>query len=159
MILLRIPSQRVLIIGGLVFAVISFVSLFAYRSSALPIRISASTTPNTSGTVYLSPELSAAASSTRGEPMREIHIANNGLVLLRGARVVSISANQIRVALIWDSEVSTWILNTAYNTQFFGSEGQKETSNDIQTGDIVTATGMLAGSGSSLAMDAGFVRE
>ena len=91
--------------------------------------------------------------------MREIHIANNGLVLLRGARVLSVSGTTIRIGIEWDSSDFTWQVNTGYNTKFFSSNGEKETFTDIAAGDSITVTGHLSGAGGNPAVDAQFVRE
>ena len=92
-------------------------------------------------------------------PMREIHIANNGLMLLRGATVVSNSFGVIRVSMKWGFADFTWQIHTAPGTKFFTSKGEKETVEDIAAGDTVTVTGMLTGNGEEPTIVAEFVSE
>src|ERR1700721_1056186 len=73
----------------------------------------------------------------------EMHIANNGLVLLRGAQVTSVSGDTIQVEMIWNSVQFTWTVQTDSNTQFFAPTGERETSSSVQTGSVITVTGML----------------
>lgn len=92
-------------------------------------------------------------------PMLEVHIANNGLVLLRGARVIALSGNIIRVGMTWGTSDVTWSAATHYNTRFLTSDGQKETLGDIKVGDFVTVTGQLIASGKEPTVDTDYVRE
>ena len=113
------------------------------------------------GVVYLSPSEKAAALAVAPEraPMMEFHIANNGLALLRGARVVSVSGNIIRVAMEWGSTSFTWSVITQYNTQYLNAKGEKAALSDIQAGDILTVTGTLNTGGTENEVLAQYIRE
>lgn len=91
--------------------------------------------------------------------MLEVHIANNGLMLLRGARVLSISGSTIHVGMSWGSSDFTWAVETNYNTTFLTSKGEKEALGNVGVGDTVTVTGQLSGSGTEPTIDADVVRE
>lgn len=91
--------------------------------------------------------------------MLEVHIANNGLTLLRGARVLSISGTTIRVGMAWQSSTFTWTLETNYNTRFVAQSGEKATLADITTGDVVMVTGTLRAGGSEPAIDTDYLRQ
>jgi hypothetical protein len=102
------------------------------------------------------PSAQGAAATT---PSSEVHIANNGLVLLRGAQVRSIIGNVMRVELVWQSGSIAWTVSTAYSTQFYSATGEKQTLADIQVGDVISVTGALSGSGGLNAVAATYVRE
>ena len=54
----------------------------------------------------------------------EVHIANDGLVLLRSARVVAISWNTITVSTAWGSTDLSWMVATnasSYGAHDFGT--------------------------------------
>jgi hypothetical protein len=91
--------------------------------------------------------------------MQELHISNTGSMLLRGARVVSISDTEIKVSLSWASNDFVWKLNTRYNTTFISSIGDKQTLADIAVGDILTVTGTLSSNGAEPSIEADVVRE
>lgn len=99
------------------------------------------------------------AYSPQMAPMLEIHIANNGLTLLRGAKVVSLSSDTLSVITAWDSANFTWEIRTDYFTKIFTSKGAKETLADVQVGDIITVSGQLIKGGAEPIIDAQFVRE
>ena len=156
-----------LLAAGVSAAVFLFAVLFFYQVHADPLSYlssshAATVAPSSGipGKVYLSTESApVAAAVPQIAPVLEIHIAGNGLVLLRGARVASISGSTINVAMAWGSSNFTWAVGTSYNTQFLTSTGQKESLQNIQVGDIITVTGMLANGGTGPAVDAQFVRE
>jgi hypothetical protein len=159
---LTLYSNRTYLIGAFAVAaaIAGGVLIYGGLSSSLPRKASAATAP--AGTVYLSPSASAAGASSGAavkNPMHEITIANSGLVLLRGARVVSITGNTIRVELSWGSDSFAWDVHTRYTTLYFASTGAKETLSDIQPGDTVTVTGNLSADNFSNSVDADYVRE
>ncbi len=92
-------------------------------------------------------------------PMLEIHVANDGVTLLRGARVISVSRDIIRVITTWDSADFTWEVQTKFFTKFLTSKGEKETLADVHVGDRVAVTGKLIKGGVEPIIDADFVRE
>lgn len=74
------------------------VMIFAYqvRAPSMPHQFVSSTASRSGVRVA-----EAAAALAMTTPVLEIHIANNGVVLLRDARVVSVDGDDIRVALSW----------------------------------------------------------
>ncbi len=149
-----------LIVGG-VSVMLAGVFLYEVYAQPLPQSHSASAAAAPSGTVYLSPAAQAAAvaSSTKPAPILEVHIANSGLMLLRGARVLSVSGSTIHVGMTWDSNTFTWALDTNYNTQFLNIKGEKGALGDIQAGDTLIVTGTLTTAGSEPSIDTKTVRE
>ena len=158
----QLISQRIFAIAGISLAALLVAGLFLYQVNTQTLaHFKANTAVNTSapGKAYLAPQTAPAAASTQAAPMREVHIANNGLVLLRGARVVSVSGSEIRAHIAWGASDFIWTVHTEYNTKFLTSDGKKETLEDIAIGDTITATGMLVAGGGGPVMNAEFVRE
>lgn len=156
---LQIFSQRIYIVASISVALAVLAGVLLYQARA-PLAnalgynsVARSVSPNT---VYLS---GATASTTPKAFTREVHIANNGLTLLRGAHVISISGNVIRVGMTWNSLDFTWQIQTSYSTKFVNSEGEKMSANDIRIGDIVTVTGNLAQNGREPIVNADIVRK
>lgn len=158
---LYMPSNRIIAFAAVSAVSVLLSGLFLYQVHAQPLTAqSGGGVP--AGTADLSAQAAGTGSSpvaTGSAPMVEMHIANNGLVLLRGARVVSISGGTVHVEMAFGGADFTWALSTNSNTQFFSSQGGKEAFTDVREGDIVTATGMLAGGGTEPVVDTQFVRE
>ena len=157
-------SSRTYVIAAAVVASLVFGVLVAYgmpqqKASSAGAVQSAQTAGK--GVVYLSPCEKAAALAVAPEraPMMEFHIANNGLALLRGTRVVSVSGNVIRVAMEWGSTSFTWSVITQHNTQYLNAKGEKAALSDVQAGDILTVTGTLNTGGTENEVLAQYIRE
>jgi hypothetical protein len=109
-----------------------------------------------------------APAVTTGVPLfpLEMHIANNGLVLLRSARVVAVHGTTIAVSTAWGSTDFRWIVLTdasSYETHNFGTrflnrDGQEISPQDVHAGDYVTITGMLDASAQEPTLNADSVR-
>jgi hypothetical protein len=105
-------------------------------------------------------------SASGGKPSTEVHIANNGLVLLRAAKVVSVNGTTLTLSTAWGSNTFTWTVRTAasssgkhnYGTQFIDLHGDAVASGAISSGDLVTVTGMLDTSTKEPTLDADTVR-
>ncbi len=152
--------QKLYITAAASLAVALLSGMFVYSLSTQPwTRVASASTQNSaSDTVYLA-GAGAGAAETIEAPAVEIHIANNGLVLLRGARVTSVSGNTIYVATKSGSVDFVWIVQTGSATKLLTSKGEKQTLADIQPGDYVKVTGTLLESGARSRIDADFVRE
>lgn len=141
---------------------LSLSGLFLYQVNSQPLahvfdtEVSAKSSP---APTALAAETGILTTGTNKAPIREVHIANNGLVFLRGARVTSISNETIKVEMAWDQSGFVWTLETGYNTQFTGLDGKEKALSDIQVGDTVNVTGMLKAGGTELVIDTQFVRK
>ena len=93
------------------------------------------------------------------DPVREVHIANNGLTLLRGARVLSVSGSTVVVGMTWGASEFTWAVQTNYGTKFFNEQGEKDSLANIHVGDIVTVTGKISQGGVKPFVSADIVRK
>ena len=95
-----------------------------------------------------------------------MHIANNGLVLLRSAKVVSVDGNNITVSTAWGSADFKWIIRIDtshfdkrnFGTRFIDRDGKKGSLVDVQVGSIVTVTGALDPAAQEPTIDADSVR-
>ena len=146
-------SRRLRIALSISLASLFLASLFLLQAHAQTV----STPPSADGIVSVSPNV-ASESSTK-TPKPELHIANDGSILLRGAHVTSVSGGTVHAEMIWGSSTYTWAIDTRYGTQYYDSKGEKESLADIQTGDTISAAGMLTQSGAESTIEARFVRE
>lgn len=78
----------------------------------------------------------------------EVHINDNGKVLVRGAKVTSVSGTTINAVTSWGNSQITWAVNTGSATELNRRFGGKLNLSEISvgdylsfTGDIVTTTG------------------
>ncbi len=157
-----VNPRRLLILGGVCAAVIIFTGVFLYTTSVGAFteqRQGISVSETSHPTVYLSGQAAASATAANSAPMREMHIANNGLILLRGAQIVGENGREMKVRLSWGSSDFTWKLETDTNTKFFDTQGQPLTAGDFRVGDFVTVSGALVASGSEPTIQAQFVHE
>ena len=90
--------------------------------------------------------------------MQEVHVANNGLMLVRGAHVVAVSGTMMSIVLEWGSAHLTWTVRATSDTKYFGPTGIRGSADDVQAGDIVSVTGMLSASDPNPSIVAEFVR-
>ncbi len=154
------PKAVLITVVSLTFAI--FAGSFLYESyirssiafNATDVGIQLASTASVSA--HGGPGTNVAYAATVA-PLPEMHIANNGLVLLRGAQVVSVSGDMIKVRMAWNSVYFTWAVQTGQSTQYFSSTGEKETSPAIQAGDVLTATGMLVQNGPQPTITAEFI--
>jgi hypothetical protein len=110
------------------------------------------------------PTYVASAASTTA-PL-EVHIANNGLVLLRNAQVIAINGDTLTVSTAWGSTNFRWLVRTnssTYETHHFGTDfltrdGQTLSIQDIAVGDVVIVTGMLDSTTQEPTLNADVVR-
>ena len=151
--LIFIHWRRICIVIGVALASLLLVGVFFYIAHAQPLLVVQASTVK-----YL---IISPASAERGVkiPMLEVHIANNGLMLLRGATVISNSFGVIQVSMKWGFADFVWRVQTTSGTKFFTSKGEKETEDDIAIGDIVTVTGILISSGEEPTIVAQFMSE
>src|SRR3989344_3016317 len=125
------PRRTLVLVVSVSIAVAVFTGLFFYQARAqfaAPSSLGGAVMNPSSGKVYLNAQVAAAATAMTGAqraPTLELHIANNGLVLLEGARVVSLSGGRIRVEMAWGAASFTWVTNTNSNTKYFSSNGEK----------------------------------
>ncbi len=81
----------------------------------------------------------------------ELHIAQNGLVLLRRAEVLSVNGSTLTLGTAWGSTTFKWTVQTNasqyesrnFGTTFLSNDGKKVSIQDFSAGDLVTITGML----------------
>jgi hypothetical protein len=155
-------QPRITIAAAMSLVALTMTAFFLYQAHVQPTTAFAlgEVMSVSSGTTNLSAHggaQTAAGSAATVSPLPEMHIANNGLVLLRGAHVISVSGGTIQVGMSWNSVQFTWVAQTNSSTLFFTAAGERETSPDIQIGDTVTVTGTLVAAGSQPTIDAEYI--
>jgi len=156
-------SHRIIIAATISAASFLLAGVFLYQGNvqalAQRIKITASQ-PSSDSKVYLDASgIESIPAVAEKASMREMHISNNGLILLRGTRVISISGSVVRVGMAWDDASFTWTIKTDSRTDFFTSEGEKTTLTGIHVDDVVTLTGRLISGGAEPTIHAEFVRQ
>ncbi|TSC81972.1 MAG: hypothetical protein G01um101420_755 [Parcubacteria group bacterium Gr01-1014_20] len=153
-------NQKVVLIVTILIAAPLAVFLFLHQvgSRSLSRQSGASAAANIPTTNVA---IAAATSPAEKVPIYEVHIANNGIILLRDARVISIIGNDIRVGMKWDRADFSWrvrISPSSIGTAFVEPKNGKAGFEDIQVGDLITVTGKITSSGAEPIIDAQFVR-
>jgi len=110
-------------------------------------------------TVYLSENAASSAAATVSTASLELHIANNGLTLVRGARITSLSGGSIGLLISWSGAELRWSAHTAYGTEILDNTGNKATFGSLHVGDIVTVTGQLDQGGGTPSITAQYIRD
>jgi len=91
-------------------------------------------------------------------PLLELHIANNGLVYMQGARIVSISQTGMTVSSKWEAATFRWMIEIDDKTRFVQPDGETGMFSDIRLGDFVNITGYLINNSSLPSIRAEAVR-
>ena len=81
-------------------------------------------------------------STTEDDNPKAMNVANNGLILLRGARIISVESDAIVAEVKWGSQNFIWNIKTERNTKFI-QNGEKTTIEELRIGDVGTITGDL----------------
>lgn len=161
MIPLQLLSQRVFVIAAISATAAVAGGLLLYQGySPLAQALSNTSGPvSSANSVYLSAAAASSSTPVVADPIREVHIANTGLTLLRGARVLSVSGSTVNVGMTWGASEFTWAVQTNYGTKFFNEQGEKDLLANIHIGDIVTVTGKISQGGVKPYINADIVRK
>ncbi len=90
----------------------------------------------------------------------EVHINDNGRVLVRGAKVTSVDGATIHAAMSWNAASLTWTIVTNNGTKFVARSGETRALPGIAVGDYVSFSGNLAGGASgSFTVNASAVKD
>jgi hypothetical protein len=73
----------------------------------------------------------------------EVHIMNNGKVLVRGAKVTGISGNTVIAMTAWGSVNLNWSVVTGGATEFVRKNGGTSSVSEISVGDFISFQGTL----------------
>lgn len=79
----------------------------------------------------------------------EVHIQDNGKVLVRGAKVTAISGNTISAVTAWGSVILNWNINVDSNTELVRRFGGISSVSEISVGDFISFNGILLTTASS----------
>jgi hypothetical protein len=84
----------------------------------------------------------------------EVHIYDNGAVLVRGAKVTAVSGNTISATTALGGTNLNWTVSTDSSTQFVGHSGGQAGVAAISVGDFVSFNGNLVASTAGLTVNA-----
>ncbi len=77
----------------------------------------------------------------------EVHIYDNGSVLVRGAKVAAVSGSTITAVTEWNGASVSWNINTDTSTKFIELKNGQSSVSDVKVGDLVSFNGnLMAGS-------------
>lgn len=163
----NINLQKIFILTIILIVPIFFLGLFLYRTQishpAQAQLVSHSLNEAKTKNISLGESLPVKIKPEEFLPVKtpiiEIHIANNGALLLRGAEVISISKTIIRVATTWDSTELIWEIQTNPFTKFLTSKNEKLDLTNIEIGNTLTITGKLIKSGLEPTINAQIIRK
>ncbi|MDO8522866.1 MAG: DUF5666 domain-containing protein [bacterium] len=73
----------------------------------------------------------------------EIHVTDSGRVLVRGAKVTSISGSTINATATWGSAVFNWGVVTDSSTEWVRRSGGNSSISEVSVGDFISFQGAL----------------
>lgn len=88
----------------------------------------------------------------------EVHINDNGKVLVRGAKVSSVSASSIMATTSWGTASVPWTVNISSNTEMNRRFGGKLQMSEISVGDFISFQGDLVQGSSGFVVNAKVVK-
>jgi hypothetical protein len=163
----NINLQNIFMVTIILIVPIFLIGFFLYKTQIshpaqaqlLPYSLNETKTEDVSLGESLPIKIKSKEPSPTETPILEIHIANNGALLLRGAKVISISNTTIYVITAWDKTNFNWEIRTNPFAKFSTSKGEKLTLTDIKIDDILTVTGQLIEGGAKPIINGQFIRK
>lgn len=73
----------------------------------------------------------------------EVNIGNDGKVLVRGAKVTSVTGSTIMALTEWNGASLSWTVNTDANSKFIKRSGGASNISEVKAGDFVSFSGSL----------------
>jgi hypothetical protein len=89
----------------------------------------------------------------------EMHINNNGSVLVRGAKITSISGSTINATEAWGSFSVNWVINTTSSTKLQLRYGAAATFSEFSVGDYISFSGSMNTTQSTATVNANVVKD
>jgi hypothetical protein len=101
-----------------------------------------------------------------GASILEVHIANDGMVFLQGARIESISGPNMKVSTTWKETKMFWTVYTNesyygsrhFGTDFFDSKGIRLSIQDLHVGNVISVNGVFDVTSSQPSIQASVIR-
>ncbi len=89
----------------------------------------------------------------------EIHLNDNGTVLVRGAKVTAVSGSTINASTTFGSTSLAWVINTDSNTRFARKFGGVSAVSEVSVGDLISVTGSLDMTAATLTVKASTLKD
>ena len=102
--------------------------------------------------------LSGGAPAPAPPLMREMTVANNGMIYIRNASVNSVQGSTIIASIAWGRQLFVWTIHTDGSTRFIGDSGEAGALKDIGAGAAITVSGSLDVGEGGQAIEAQYVR-
>lgn len=147
-------SRRTLIIAG--FATLPLIALGAIAFQSHGSHSEA--VKKSTNTVYLATPGIPNTGTPVQNPVVEVHVAGNGLTLVRGARVISVNGSNLTASTDLENAHMVWSIHERPDAKMFDTSGALLEASAIHVGDIITVTGMLSGSLAVPHIEAEYVR-
>ena len=88
----------------------------------------------------------------------EVHIADDGKVVVRGAKVTAISGNTISASTVWGLTTLSWTITSDAFTHFLRHSGGQSALSEISVGDFVSFQGQMITTGANLSVTATVIK-
>lgn len=88
----------------------------------------------------------------------EVHIGDDGRILVRGAKVTSVSGTTLNASVSWGSYSMNWIILTSPATKFQSRPERNNSLAGIQAGDVISFKGTLDSNSSTPSVNASMIK-
>lgn len=89
----------------------------------------------------------------------EVHFNNDGKVIVRGAKVTSVSGSTINAAVAWGSYSLNWVVVTDATTKFIRKHGGASSVSEVSVGDFLSFQGHVDTTQSQATVKADIVKD
>lgn len=100
-----------------------------------------------------------AAFATNSEITSSVKINGDGIVHVLRAEVTSVSGSVINAVTRFRDNIMNWSFTTSAATKIVANNSSPASSSDIQAGDTISVTGMLASLGSTVQVNATKIKD
>lgn len=153
-------SKRLIVAVAVSMGILLFsIAYYVYSTKIQPARSAFASTATAAGAIQVAPSAKMNSTSNVYTPILEVHIAHNGLSLIRGARVTQVLNNAVIAMSDWGDFHSEWNVYVNSDTKFFNRDGTPGSTTAINVGDYISITGDLRGTVSKPQIIAQFIHK
>jgi len=100
-----------------------------------------------------------ANADTNGKVKTEMHITDNGQVLVRGAKVTAVASTSYTATVTFSSVTQTFTVKTDGSTQFVNRNDRGGAAANVKAGDTINFSGKLDPTASTLTVNAKVIKD